>query len=141
MKPLGPGQQQGKNEEREILYNTPGGCHTQSFKPGLSAVTCVCNTNLCNVPVSPAHAMKSVTNPDLPLGMLDSSGRIVGVGRPPQRDPGHVTKIYGVSGKDRPAGTDRSKPSHRSLNQANGLQMGKLTILLLLLSIVVLLHS
>ena len=35
------------------MYTTPGGCHTQAFTSDNPQVTCICNTDLCNMVTSP----------------------------------------------------------------------------------------
>ena len=53
----------------KALYTTPGGCHTQAFSSNEPQVTCLCNTDLCNMVTSPVFGgpLSFAELPQIPL--------------------------------------------------------------------------
>ena len=62
-------RQKPMDGKTKALYTTPRGCHTQAFSSNEPQVTCLCNTDLCNMVTSPVFGgpLSFAELPQIPL--------------------------------------------------------------------------
>ena len=104
IKPWKAGQKP-MDAKTKALYSTPGGCHTQALDSNEPEVTCLCNTDLCNMVTSPVFGgpltMSFAELPQIPSRPLR-----------PERP------AYGMVGHRKPA--QQPKPQQPQVVRTNG---------------------